>query len=67
MAPTKTKGNSVAILAELATISAKLSKLDPVPENLKPWNLFLPNSPGKMLFSSRRSASRTEQHVCTTA
>lgn len=35
MAPSKPKDNSDAILAELATISAKLTRLDPIPEKLE--------------------------------
>jgi hypothetical protein len=35
MAPSKPKDNSEAILAELAAISAKLARLDPIPEKLE--------------------------------
>jgi hypothetical protein len=35
MAPSKPKDNIDVILAELSAISAKLCKLDPVPEKLK--------------------------------
>jgi hypothetical protein len=35
MAPAKSKDNSDAIFAELAAISAKLTKLDPVLERLE--------------------------------
>jgi hypothetical protein len=41
MAPSKPKDNSDAILSELAAISAKLSKLDPVPERLEAMEALL--------------------------
>jgi hypothetical protein len=41
MAPSKPKDNNDAILAELSAISAKLSKLDPVPEKLEAMELLL--------------------------
>jgi hypothetical protein len=41
MAPAKPKDNSEAILAELAAISAKLAKLDPIPEKLEAMESLL--------------------------
>jgi hypothetical protein len=41
MAPSKPKDQSDAILAELATISAKLTKLDPIPDKLDAMETLL--------------------------
>jgi hypothetical protein len=47
MAPSKPKDNRVAILPELATISAKLTKLDPVPEKLEAMENLLAKLSGE--------------------
>jgi hypothetical protein len=41
MSPSKPKDNSDAILAELAAISAKLTRLDPIPEKLETMESLL--------------------------
>jgi hypothetical protein len=61
MAPSKPKDNSDAILAELAAISAKLTRLDPIPEKLEVMETLLTKLADENVALKREIRLRDEE------